>query len=160
LPKNSKLPVATMKPFSVSLKLSIPTPPPSKTIQSAAIQTLEELPSAYSKVEINNSLLSSINNNQILNYNNQVNKVQFYSEGDKSTSDTKNKKQNFFLIDEEPLYINSINLTKFNYAQPTKLAEISGQFDVNKKASEQNLLKYIKNLVKEASMEKITQTLG
>ena len=40
------------------------------------------------------------------------------------------------------------------------VVDFAKQPGIDKKASENDLLKYIKSLVKEASMEKITQTLG
>ena len=104
--KISQLPVATMKPFSVSLKLSIPTPPPSKTIQSAAILTLEELQSGtvtQAKIGAPNILLWNISNTQTLKEGNKIPDSQTLSEGDKSTSDINSKnKQNFFLSLENP----------------------------------------------------------
>ena len=163
--KISQLPVATMKPFSVSLKLSIPTPPPSKTIQSAAILTLEELQSGtvtQAKIGAPNILLWNISNTQTLKEGNKIPDSQTLSEGDKSTSDINSKnKQNFFLSLENPTSFYKKNFTKYDEEAPIiNVVDFAKQPGIDKKASENDLLKYIKSLVKEASMEKITQTLG
>lgn len=155
---------STMKPFSVSLKLSVPTPPPAKTIQSAPIHTLEELqiapkPQEHHKEVKNNLLKSSLDNRHNFNEGGKTTYVNHFSEGDKSSPDVNSKiKQNFFLSKNQDGYTKTV--VNLQEKQPTKMGETVLQPSIDKQTSEKDLLKYIKSLVKEASMEKITEALG
>ena len=154
--------VATMKPFSISLKLSVPTPPPAKTIQSSAIHTLEELPqgSTIKQEDKINLEINSKNEQNSISSNKNDNK-QSYNEGDKSTLDfnTKNK-QNIFLSKDKNRESGVVKDSLNNIVEGTVKRENFATPSTVKKASEKDLLNYIKSLVKEASLEKITETLG
>ena len=107
-------------------------------------------------------MLWNISNTQTLKEGNKIPDSQTLSEGDKSTSDINSKnKQNFFLSLENPTSFYKKNFTKYDEEAPIiNVVVFAKQPGIDKKASENDLLKYIKSLVKEASMEKITQTLG
>ncbi len=166
----TKNPIVTMKPFSISLKLSVPTPPPAKTIQSAPIHTLIELNQSAVK-EATNANSSNItkatnvkssNITSLQNWKEQANvaQSQLYSEGDKSTSDINMKnKQNAVLFLNNNQASENMKFRPMLAETQLKNSYLSKPPSADKKTSEKDLLNYIKSLVKEASMEK-SQTLG
>jgi len=136
--------------------MNIPTPPPAKTIQSAAIHTLEDGFQAASSKTKSNSPTTWQNVKEKANVQSKD-----VSEGDKSTSDVNiKKKQNVVLSMNNNQLGQDITLTTMLAETPIKTAYFSKKQSTEKNASEKDLLNYIKSLVKEASMEKITKTLG